>query len=44
MQNIFSLHGMEGCPAAGTDGDANIFDNVILAFEPDGAIQNGKRD
>lgn len=43
-QNIFGLRGAEGSPAAGTDGDANVFDDVILAFEPDGAIQDGKRD
>ena len=28
-QSIFGLRGTEGRPAAGTNGDANIFDRVM---------------
>ena len=39
-QSIFCFCGAEGSPAAWANGDANIFDDVIFAFKPDGAIQN----
>ena len=36
--------GAEGSRAAGTDGDVNVGDEVVLAREPDGAVEDGEGD
>ena len=42
-QSVFCFDGAEGRRTAGADDDANIVDNIPFAFEPDRAIQDGKR-
>ena len=40
----FGFGGAERSRGAGADGDVDVFDDVLFAFEPNRAVQNGKRD